>query len=538
MMKLSFLGAAHTVTGSCYLLETNEKKYLVDCGMFQGSKRIREMNYEDFTFNPAEIECMVLTHAHVDHCGLIPKLCTDGFNGPVYATKVTCELANIMLPDSAHIQESDAEIMNRKGQRSGDTPIRPLYTMDDATEALKHFTEISYNKPVRIAENIEIILRDAGHIIGSAIVEMRVTEEEKTTKLVFSGDLGQPDQPIIKDPSILQGADYLVVESTYGDRLHQLYDKEQALLDIVNDTMERGGNLIIPSFAVGRTQTLLYYFYKMWKAGRMEEVPIILDSPLAIAATRIFVRNTQEFDEEAVDLLVKQGHGMPQMPHLRVCETSEESRALNSSEGSAIIISASGMADAGRILHHLKHNLWRPESTILFVGYQAEGSLGRRLVDGIKRVKIMGEEIAVKAKIQMLDGFSAHADAHQILDWMEHIQAPKPARVFVVHGEGAAAEALKEQIEKRFDEEVYIPFRGDIVHINGRESQLQPSNLPKVSVEVEMEEFLRTVDSTYRQQRRKLLQLVIRNPELMEPVIRAVEKGWNYMKKLFGNFNI
>ena len=537
-MKLNFLGATHTVTGSCYLLETKGKKFLIDCGMFQGAKRIRELNYDGFLFNPAEIDSLVLTHAHVDHCGLIPKLCVDGFKGTVYATKATCDLASIMLPDSAHIQESDTELTNRKGQRSGDTPVKPLYTMDDASEALQHFSSVPYNERFHIADNIEIIFRDAGHIMGSAIVEMFVTEEEKTTKLVFSGDLGQPDQPIIKDPSIIHGADYLIVESTYGDRLHQLYDKEQALLDVVNDTMERGGNLIIPSFAVGRTQTLLYYFYKMWKDGRMEDVPIILDSPLAISATRIFMQNMQEFDEEALELLAKHGHGLPQIPNLRVCETAEESRALNSSEGSAIIISASGMADAGRILHHLKHNLWRPESTILFVGYQAEGSLGRRLVDGIKRVKIMGEEIAVKAKIQMLDGFSAHADSRQILDWMEHIQDPKPARVFVVHGEAPAAEALKEQIEKRFDEEVYIPFMGDEAKLNGRESEIQPSSIPKVSVEMEMEDFLRTVDSTYRQQRRKILQLVIRNPELMEPIIKTVEKGWNYMKKLFGNYNI
>lgn len=534
-MKLNFLGATHTVTGSCYLVETDGHKLLVDCGMFQGSRRIRELNYEDFHFNPADIDCVLLTHAHVDHCGLVPKLCNQGFKGPVYATKVTCELANIMLPDSAHIQESDAEIMTRKGQRSGDEPVRPLYTVDDAMDALKHFSVVPYEERMQVFDNLEVVYHDAGHIMGSAIIEMYVTEGGKTTKLVFSGDLGQPDQPIIKDPTVVKGADYLIIESTYGDRLHQIYDKEEALAEIVNDTMDRGGNLIIPSFAVGRTQTLLYYLYKLWKAGRIDDVPIIIDSPLAIAATRIFVKNTQEFDEEAMELL-NNGGKLPQMPQLRVCETADESKALNSSESSAIILSASGMADAGRILHHLKHNLWRPESTVLFVGYQAEGSLGRRLVDGIKRVKVMGEEIVVKAKIQRMDGFSAHADSSQILEWMSHLQEPKPARVFIVHGEAPAAESLKEQIEKRFQEEVYIPFLGDEAKIDGRESEIQTSNLPSVSVEMEMEEFLRTVDSEYRLQRRKLLQLVIRKPELMESVIKSVEKGWNYMKKLFSNF--
>jgi len=536
-MKLKFLGATHTVTGSCFLVKTDDHKLLVDCGMFQGSRRIRELNQEDFYFNPAEIDCVLLTHAHVDHCGLIPKLCNQGFKGPVYATKVTCELANIMLPDSAHIQESDAEIMTRKGLRSGDEPVRPLYTVDDAMASLKHFSVIPYEKRIEVFPNLEVIYHDAGHIMGSAIIEMFVHEGEKTTKLVFSGDLGQPDQPIIKDPTIIHGADYLLIESTYGDRLHQIYDKEEALAEIINDTMDRGGNVIIPSFAVGRTQTLLYYLYKLWKAGRIDDVPIIIDSPLAIAATRIFVKNTQEFDEEALELLTS-GGSLPQMPQLRVCETADESKALNSSESSAVILSASGMADAGRILHHLKHNLWRPESTVLFVGYQAEGSLGRRLVDGIKRVKIMGEEIVVKAKIQRMDGFSAHADSHQILDWIEHIQEPKPAKVFVVHGEAPAAEALKEQIEKQFHTDVYIPFMGDVAKLNGRESEIQPSTIPSVSVEVEMEEFLRTVDSEYRQQRRRLLQFVIRRPELMETVIKTVEKGWNYMKKLFNDYNV
>ncbi|MDY2684618.1 MAG: MBL fold metallo-hydrolase [Selenomonadaceae bacterium] len=537
-MRLSFLGAAHTVTGSCYLLETKEKHYLIDCGMFQGSKRIRLMNYDDFSFNPADIEGVLITHAHIDHCGLLPKLVKEGFKGKIYATKSTCDLAKIMLPDSAHIQSADAEMLNRKGRRRGDQPVTALYSMEDADEALKHFVPVPYDKELAFAENIRVKFRDAGHILGSAIIEMWVTEDGKTTKLVFSGDLGQPNQPIIKDPTFIDGADFLLVESTYGDRVHQIYDHEEALMEIISDTMDRGGNLVIPSFAVGRTQTLIYHFYRLWKQGRLDgDIPIVIDSPLAIAATKIFLQNFTDFDEETIALFQKSGK-VPSFPQLRVCQTAAESRALNTSEGSAIILSASGMADAGRILHHLKHNLWRPESTILFVGYQAEGSLGRRLVDGIKRVRVLGEEIAVRAQIKMLDGFSAHADANQLMDWISRIQNPKPAKVFVVHGEGQSQEALKDRIQTECGEEVYIPFRGDLVQITGRSSEIQPSNIPEVSVEKEMEDVLKDFDADYRQLRHKVLQLVIRQPKMMEPIIKVMTKGRNYLRKLFTPFNV
>jgi len=537
-MRLSFLGAAHTVTGSCYLLETQEKHYLIDCGMFQGSKRIRQMNYDDFSFNPADIEGVLITHAHIDHCGLLPKLVKEGFKGNIYATKSTCDLAKIMLPDSAHIQSADAEMLNRKGARRGDQPVSPLYSMEDADEALKHFIAVPYNEDLQFADNIRVKFRDAGHILGSAIIEMWVTEDDKTTKLVFSGDLGQPHQPIIKDPTVIDGADFLLVESTYGDRVHQIYDHEEALMEIINDTMDRGGNLVIPSFAVGRTQTLIYHFYRLWKQGKLDgDIPIVIDSPLAIAATKVFLQNFMDFDDETIAFFQKSGK-VPSFPQLRICQTAAESRALNTSEGSAIILSASGMADAGRILHHLKHNLWRPESTILFVGYQAEGSLGRRLVDGIKRVRVLGEEIAVRAQIKMLDGFSAHADANQLMDWISKIQDPKPAKVFIVHGEGQSQEALKDRIQKECGEEVYIPFRGDLVQISGRASEIQPSNIPEVSVEKEMEDVLKDFDADYRQLRHKVLQLVIRQPKTMEPIIKVMTKGRNYLRKLFTPFNV
>lgn len=537
-MRMSFLGAAHTVTGSCYLIEIAEQKFLVDCGMFQGAKRIRELNYEEFSFSPAELACVVLTHAHVDHCGLIPKLCREGFRGNIYATKMTCDLAKIMLPDSAYIQQADAEMLNRKGQRRGDAPIEPLYSLADAQEALQHFFPVPYDEKIFLTENAAVTFRDAGHIIGSAVLEIECKENGKETKVVFSGDLGQPDQPILRDPCILQGADVLVVESTYGDRFHKIYDREAALLDVINDTMDRGGNLVIPAFAVGRTQTLLYYFYKLWREGRLDgDIPIILDSPLAIAATRVFLQNMHVFDEETMKLL-DHGGKLPQFPQLHVCETAAESRALNSGEGSAIILSASGMADAGRILHHLKHNLWRPESTVLFVGYQAEGSMGRRLIDGIKRVRVLGEEIAVRAKIKSMDGFSAHADAHQLVEWVSHMEAPKPAKVFIVHGEAQAQEALKEQFDRKLGLDSYIPFRGDVAKIHGRAVEIIKSGIPQVSVEMEMEEVLKSFDAEYRQIRRRLMQVVVHRPKLMEPVVKGLTKARNYARKVFAPFNI
>lgn len=537
-MRISFLGAAHTVTGSCFMIETNDRRFLVDCGMFQGAKRVRELNYDEFSFAPADIDFVLLTHAHIDHCGLLPKLTRGGFKGTIYATKATAELAGIMLPDSAHIQESDAEMMNRKGQRRGDEPITPLYSLNDAKDAISLIVPVAYNEKQTPAENVSVVFRDAGHILGSSILELEITENGKTSKIVFSGDLGQPDQPILRDPSPINGADFLVVESTYGDRLHQFYDKETALLEIINDTMDRGGNLIIPAFAVGRTQTLLYYFYKLYKSGRLdEEIPIILDSPLAIAATRVFMENSRDFDEEAMALFEEDGKIL-KFPQLTIAESAAESRALNSEECSAIIISASGMADAGRVLHHLKHNLWRAESTVLFVGYQAEGSLGRRLIDGIKRVRVLGEEVAVRAKIQSLDGFSAHADVNQINEWVSHITNPAPAKVFIVHGESPAAEHLKEVFDKNLGLESYIPFRGDEAKIHGRASEIVKSTIKSVSVEMEMEEVLRDFDSEYRQMRKRILQLVIRQPKLMEPMVKVLAKGRKYLKKLFASYNI
>ena len=537
-MNLQFLGAAHTVTGSCYLLEANDRKILIDCGMFQGGRSLRDRNYDEFRFTPSEIDCVLLTHAHIDHCGLIPKLCKQGFKGKIYATKATCDLVKIMLPDSAHIQESDALIQNRKGERMGRTPIAPLYTVDDAMDSLKNFVPISYDEEIHPVEGLRAIYHDAGHIMGSAIIEVYVAENGEETKIVFSGDLGQPNQPILKDPSYIKDTDYLLIESTYGDRKHQVYDKETPLAEIINDTMDRGGNLIIPAFAVGRTQTMLYHIYKLIKAGRIDDdIQVVVDSPMAVEATRIFAKNTDYCDEEITNYIKKYGK-LPQFPQLRLCESAAESKALNSEDGSRIILSASGMADAGRVLHHLKHNLWRPESTILFVGYQAEGSLGRRLLEGAKQVKVLGEEISVKARIVNMDGFSAHADYTQIEEWLQHLTMTNAKQVFVVHGEAPAAKAIKEMIERDFDWNVYIPFYGDRAIMTKTTCKIKAADIPQVSVQRDMEEFFTDIDVSYRQFRRRIINLVVKNPELMPAATRTVEKGWRYLKRLFKDFGI
>ena len=321
------------------------------------------------------------------------------------------------------------------------------------------------------------------------------------------------------------------------ERKHEIYDKETSLAEIINDTMDRGGNLIIPSFAVGRTQTMLYYLFKLWKAGRIDDTAIVVDSPLAVEATRIFAKNVHYFDEEAIDYL-KKHNKLPEMPQLRMCESAEESKALNSDVGSKIILSASGMADAGRVLHHLKHNLWRPESTILFVGYQAEGSLGRRLLDGAKQVKVMGEEISVKARIVNMDGFSAHADYLQIEEWLQHLTMNNAQQVFVVHGEATAAKAIKEMVLDEFGWNAYIPYYADRAIMTKTTCEIKEANIPQVAVQKDMEDFFMDIDSSYRQFRRRIINMVVKNPELMPAAIRTTEKGWRYVKRLFKDFGI
>jgi metallo-beta-lactamase family protein len=530
-MHLTFLGAAGMVTGSSYLLEIGNKKFLVDCGMFQGSKSITALNRRPFLFNPGEIEAVFLTHAHIDHSGLLPRLCKSGFKGAIYATKATAELSSIMLPDSGHIQEFDAEIANRKGQRAGRKPIEPLYTVDEAYSCLQQFSPNPYDLAIKISDEVTLTFREAGHILGSSMVEIVATENGETTKILFSGDLGQPDQPIIRNPATIEQADYLVLESTYGDRVHDQRDPIERLAQYINETVERGGNIVIPSFAVGRTQTILYELYSLFKDGLIPKIPVIIDSPLAISATEIFLKNTQEYDSEAYNLLYKDQEHPLSFPQLTVTKTAEESKAINSLDHPAIIISASGMADAGRILHHLKHNLWRPESTVLFVGYQAEGSLGRRLLDGFKKVRIMGEEISVKATIANLEGFSAHADKDQLINWLNNFKS-KPANIFIVHGEPKMSEPFATLISERFNIPTYIPKYGDAVSITGRSWQIEPSAITTFEPAVQqLREFLDEMEREYQQFRNRLEELVLINNGKLQDVLKRLEKIRKFIRK-------
>ncbi len=466
-MNITFLGAAKTVTGSCYLVETKDKKFLVDCGMFQGRANEVILNAEPFSFNPGELDFMLLTHAHIDHSGRIPKLYMDGFKGTIYATRPTVQLCGIMLPDSGHIQETENEWLNRKRQRAGKSPVKPLYTVKEATDCLELFKGVAYGEAVSITDDIRVRFNDAGHILGSAIIEVWVRENGKDTKIVFSGDLGNTGVPILRDPAVISDADYLVVESTYGNRHHTLKkekDKLERFITIISDTIAKGGNVVIPSFAVGRTQEIIYDLNKYMDVfgdvvDKILNVPVYVDSPLATSATQIFRENLDCFDEEAKEYIAN-GDNPLDFPTLKFTQSPEESRKLNEKTESTIIISASGMCDAGRIKHHLKHNLWRKESTILFVGYQAEGTLGRRILDGATKVKLFGEEITVNARIEAIDGFSGHADKAGLLSWIGSI-AKKPKKVFIVHGEQEVMNEFAQTLNDEFGLQSIIPARGD-----------------------------------------------------------------------------
>ncbi len=502
-MNITFLGAAKTVTGSCYLVETKDKKFLIDCGMFQGGANQVILNAEPFTFNPGEIDFMLLTHAHIDHSGRIPKLYMDGFKGSIYATKPTVQLCGIMLPDSGHIQETENEWLNRKRQRAGKSPVKPLYTVKEATDCLRLFKGVAYGEPISVSEDIRVRFNDAGHILGSAIIEVWVRENGKDVKLVFSGDLGNKGIPILRDPAIISDADYLVIESTYGNRLHTLKkdkDKLERFINIISETIAKGGNVVIPSFAVGRTQEIIYDLNKYMDVFGDEEVhkilniPVYVDSPLATSATQVFRENLDCFDEEAKEYIAN-GDNPLDFPTLKFTQSPEESRKLNEKTESTIIISASGMCDAGRIKHHLKHNLWRKESTILFVGYQAEGTLGRKILDGATKVKLFGEEISVNARIEAIDGFSGHADRAGLLSWVGSI-GKKPKKVFVVHGELEVMNEFAQTLSDEFGLKCIIPSRGDCYVVN---SDSVYENIPNADIQkrfrrlavVEMLETLR-----------------------------------------------
>ena len=455
-MKLTFIGAAHEVTGSCHFLQAAGKNILIDCGMEQGP---------DLYENPGlpvpeqEIDYVFLTHAHIDHSGMLPRLVKKGFKGQIFATFATADLCNIMLRDSAHIQEFEAEWRNRKGKRAGKPEYEPVYTMQDALDAIELLVPCQYRERIRICEGIQIRFTDVGHLLGSASIEVWAGEGDVTKKLVFSGDVGNLNQPILKDPAYTRAADYVIVESTYGNRIHSTdkLDYVGEFTKILKETFDRGGNLVIPSFAVGRTQELLYFIREIKEKNMLKEYPdfdVYLDSPLAIEATKVFTLNMKDcFDEEAL-ALVNSGINPLVFPGLHTSTTSDDSKMINFIEKPKVIISASGMCDAGRIRHHLKHNLWRPECTILFVGYQAKGTLGRRLLEGEKNIRLFGEEIEVHARIESLHGVSGHADMNGLLKWVGAFESPLE-RVFVV-----VTDEFAQTVADRFGCRTWAPYPG------------------------------------------------------------------------------
>ena len=474
-MNITFLGAAKTVTGSNFLVEAAGKKFLVDCGMYQGQAKDELKNEEPFLFNVDEIDFVLLTHAHIDHSGRLPKLYKEGYRNKIIATKATCDLCAIMLPDSGHIQEMEAEWKNKKRKRKGQKELPPLYTAEEAAKSLEIFRPVKYDEIIQIAENISVRFNDAGHMLGSAIIEVWVNEDGKQIKTVFSGDIGNNDIPLLSSPTMIESADYLVMESTYGNRLHlKNAQKAQDFLRIVSETLNKGGTVVIPSFAVGRTQEILYEINNLKDVKHDEEfereyktlmrTPVYVDSPLAISATQIFKENMDIFDEETQEIM-RRGDNPLEFPGLQFTQTAEESKALNEKNESSIIISASGMCEVGRIKHHLKHNLWNPNSTILFVGYQAPGTLGRKIVDGAKKVKIFGEEIAVNARIEYIEGYSGHADQEWLLNFVYSF-IRKPKTIFLVHGEPEGQIILKQKLQGTTQIPVIIPEYGEEYELN------------------------------------------------------------------------
>lgn len=465
-MKLTFIGAAHEVTGSCHLLEVNGKNILIDCGMEQGPDLYEN---QQIPVQAGEVDYILLTHAHIDHSGMIPLLCKNGFQGQIITTFATADLCNIMLRDSAHIQEFEAEWRNRKARRSGAPLYEPLYTTQDALNAINLLAPCGYGQIIELCKGVQIRFTDVGHLLGSASIEIWIEEAEITKKIVFSGDIGNVDQPILKDPSITKEADYIVIESTYGNRIHseEKPDYLGEFTRILRETFEKGGNVVIPSFAVGRTQEMLYFIREIKERKLLQEFPdfeVYVDSPLAIEATSVFTKNGRDcFDEDAI-ALVNQGINPLIFPGLKLSVTSDDSKLINFDDKPKVIISASGMCEAGRIRHHLKHNLWRKECTILFVGYQAVGTLGRKLIDGASSVKLFGENIEVSARIESLKGVSGHADMKGLLEWLRGFETPVQ-QVFVVHGEDTVTEEFASTITETLGWKSLAPYSGGVVDL-------------------------------------------------------------------------
>lgn len=496
-MNIRFLGGSQTVTGSCHLITANEHKILLDCGQFQGGRVIEDLNYQPFEFNPPEINYLFLSHSHIDHCGRIPLLVKQGFRGKIFCTKATYDLVNIMLQDSGYIHEKEAEWENRKRMRAGKESVQPLYTYEDAVNSMMYFEPVLYDQLINISDSIKVRFNDAGHILGSSIIELWLTENDKTSKVVFSGDLGMKSKPILKDPTIIKEADYLILETTYGDRLHQeVTNRIDILIDIILKTINRGGTVVIPSFAVGRTQEMIYELNKYYEYNKelqetLDKIHVYIDSPLATSATEIFQQNAQVFDEETKDYILK-GDNPLDFKNLHFTKSAQESVALNNDPTPKIIISASGMCDAGRIKHHLKHHLWNKNSSVVFVGYQAEGTLGRRIRDGQKDVKIFGESIHVNAEIYSIEGFSGHADQRDLLNWLDNFEK-QPKAIFLVHGEAESRQIFARKVKEELGYDCIIAQPEETYELN-HDMEL-PNDQP--SEKIEMDELMKLSDKVY-----------------------------------------
>jgi len=454
MEKLTFFGATGNVTGSRFLLELRGKKLLIDCGLFQGPKQHRLKNWDTFPVPPAEIDKVLLTHAHIDHTGYLPRFCKAGFSGLVHCTHATHDLCHILLKDSAHLQEEDAYWANKKGF-SKHKPALPLYTVKDAENALTFFSPLHYDEDSYVGNDFRVKFKDAGHILGSSFIDIKSTNGKKSRKVLFSGDIGRPKRQILKEPVQVFNVDYLILESTYGNRLHDDISPEEELARVIQESLKRGGVLLIPSFAVGRTQTLLYMIRELEEQGKIPSLPVYVDSPMAIDATAIFKKRISDMNLTSRILTLK-GEQIFHPKQLHLCKSKEQSVAINQHKSRAIIISASGMATGGRILHHLRHRLPYPQNTMLFIGYQAEGTRGRTILDGNSYVKLHGKHIPIKAKVENISGFSGHADYNEILAWLMGFNKP-PEKTFIVHGETNASASLAEKIRKQFGWDVVIP---------------------------------------------------------------------------------
>ncbi len=463
MTRIHFLGAAGTVTGSKYLVDTGRVRFMVDCGMFQGAKKLRLMNWSGAPVAANSIDHMLLTHAHIDHIGMLPVYVRQGFRGEAWATPATLELCRISLLDAAHLQEEDARFANKKGF-SKHKPALPLYTVEDAQRSLEHLREIDYNQELQLDKDVRVRFLDAGHILGSAILEAQVGGNGNPLRLVFSGDLGRYDSPILRDPEPVERADYLLLESTYGNRSHPEEETDREIAEVINSTAKRGGVLVIPAFALGRTQTLLYVIRGLKKRQAIPDLPIYVDSPMAINVTELFCRHIPDFDDEAKALFRATGTCPVLCPNLRFVRTPKESQDLNSVLYPSVIISASGMATGGRILHHLKYRIPEPRNTILFVGFQSNGTRGQLIKDGAKTIRIHGEDVPVRAHIESMESFSGHADSNEILRWLKGFKEP-PRTTFVVHGEPDASAALAERIRTTLHWKTCVPELGEQVNL-------------------------------------------------------------------------